>query len=131
MSARFGRWLKEWDWRPLARMIVWLAIVAAAAERSGFRPPALAVVVRELALGWLLSFGLLTWLQIRLAMGAWWLFMALDDWTYAASERLVRPVVSRAPFAVGFLVALAAQIALVFGAIGVSPRVLTSISTWL
>lgn len=41
--------------------------------------------------------------------------MALDDWTYAASEWLVRPVAGRAPFAINFLVALAAQLALVLG----------------
>lgn len=131
MNARLRWWLHEWDWRPLARTIVWLGIAVVAAKRSGYRPPSLGAIAHELVLGWLLSFGLLTWVQVRLALGIVWLFMKLDDWTYAASEWLVRPVAGRAPFAVNFLTALAAQIALVFAAIAASPWALTNISKWL
>ncbi len=130
MNARLRWWVEEWDWRPLARTAIWLAIAVAAAKRSGFRPPSLGAIAHELILGWLLTFGLLTWVQIRLVLGAVHLFMALDDWTYAASEWLVRPVAGRAPFAVNFLAALAAQLAMVFGSLTVwsaahlGPRVL-------
>lgn len=115
MSARFGRWLKEWDWRPLARMILWIALAVVAAKRSGYHPPSFHVIARELILGWLLSFGLLTWLQVRLVTGAVWLFMLLDDWSYAASEWIAGPVAGRASFTVNFLAALAVQLALVLG----------------
>lgn len=117
MNGRFGRWLRDWDWRPLARLIVWIALAVAAAQWSGYRLPSLQTVARELVLGWLLTFGLLTRLQLWLAMGALRLFMALDDWTYGLSERLVRPLAGRAPFTINFLAALAVQLALVGGSI--------------
>ncbi|MBI5629908.1 MAG: hypothetical protein HY921_03370 [Elusimicrobia bacterium] len=130
MKARLHWWLHEWDWRPMARLIVWLAIAVAAAKRSGYQPPSLGAIARELVLGCLLTFGLLTRLQLWIALGALRLFLALDDWTYAAAEWLVRPVAGRAPFAVNFLAALAAQLALVWGSLAawraahLGPRVL-------
>ncbi len=102
MKARLNWWLHEWDWRPMARLIVWLTIAVAAARRSGYQPPSLGAVAQELALGCLLTFGLLTRLQLWLAMGAVRLFMELDDWTYAAAAWMVQPVVGRAPFALKF-----------------------------
>lgn len=60
MNARLRWWLHEWDWRPLARTIVWLGIVVVTAKRSGYHPPSLGAVWRELMLGWLLTFSLLT-----------------------------------------------------------------------
>lgn len=123
MSARFGRWLKEWDWRPLARLIVWIALAVVAAKRGGYRPPSLDSIARELILGWLLSFGLLTWLQIRLAAVAVWLYLTLDDWTYAVSEWIVRPVAGCASFAASFVAAFTVQIALVLGVIRFVPMV--------
>lgn len=130
MSARLRRWIEEWDWRPLARMAIWIALAVVAAKRSGYRPPSLSMIARELVLGWLLTFGLLTWIQMHLAMGALRLFMALDAWTYAASEWLVRPVAGRASFAINFLAVLAVQLGLVLGGLAywraahLGPRVL-------
>lgn len=71
------------------------------------------------------------------AMGVVRLFMALDDWTYSASEWIIRPVAGRAPFAVNFLVALAVQLALILGGLGywrsaqLGPRVLTLVDSGL
>jgi hypothetical protein len=130
MNARLRWWIVEWDWRPLARLLVWIVLAVVAAKRGGYRPLSLDSIARELILGWLLSFGLLTWLQIRLAAGAVWLYLTLDDWTYAASEWIVRPVAGRAPFAVNFLAALAVQLGLVLGGLAywraahLGPRVL-------
>ena len=84
-----------------------------------------------LVLGWLLTFGLLTWIQLRLALGALWLLMKLVDWAYTAAERIVRAAAGRAPFALDFLAALAAQVALVFGLLAAAPGVLTNIAIWL
>lgn len=115
MNARLRWWIEEWDWRPLARMIIWIALAVLAAKRTGYRPPSFGVIARELVLGWLLTFGLLTWIQMHLVAGALRLYLALDEWSYAASEWIVRPVAGRASFAVNFLAALAVQLALVVG----------------
>lgn len=113
MSARV-RWLmNDWDWRPLARTALWLAIAFVAIKRGGYRLPSLSVIAHELILGWLLTFGLLTRLQLWLALAALRLFMAFDDWTYAVSEWIARPIAGSAPFAVNFLVTLVAQLGLV------------------
>ncbi|MEQ1918369.1 MAG: hypothetical protein ABL955_04160 [Elusimicrobiota bacterium] len=114
----FLRWLREWDWRPLARLLTWSGI-AALAVRYGYLPqPEPRAIMREIILGWLLSFGLLTWIQVRLVTGAWWVFMALEEWTYDLSAWIVRPVVGTATFAVNFLAAFAVEIGLAFGAVG-------------
>lgn len=113
MNARLRCWVEEWDWRPLARTIIWLGVAAVVLKRSGYRPPSLDAIVRELVLGFLLTAGLLTRLQVWLLMAALRLFMAVDDWTYALAERLVRPVAGRASFAVNFMAALGGQLILV------------------
>ncbi len=113
----FLLWLREWDYRPLARLLVWCGLACATVRHYRVALPEPAAVLRELVLGWLLSFGLLTWIQLRLAAGAWCVFMALDDWTYALSERVVRPLAGRASFAAGFLVAHVVQVALVIGTV--------------
>lgn len=130
MNPRLRWWIEEWDWRPLARMLIWIALAVVAAKRSGYWPPSFGMIARELVLGWLLTFGLLTWIQMHLAMGVVRLYLVLDDWSYAASEWLVRPVAGCAPFAVNFLAALAVQLGLVLGglcywrAAHLGPRVL-------
>lgn len=137
MMARAAAFIEEWDWRPLARLVVWCGLAGATARHYRVPLPDPAAVLRELVLGWLLSFGLLTWLQLRLVAGAWCVFMALDDWTYALSERAVRPFAGRASFVAAFLVAHAAQVALVAGtvaawrAMDAGPRLLALLSAAL
>ena len=114
----FLRWLREWDWRPLARLLVWCYLVGAAVRYYRVPLPDPAAILRELVLGWLLTFGWLTWLQALLITGAWRVFMALDDWTYTLAAWIVRPIAGAAPFAVNFIAAFAVELALVLGAIG-------------
>lgn len=118
MSARMGRlddfrrWLHEWDWRPLARLIAWTLIAA----RFGYLSYAgLAHVGRELLLSWLLTFGILTHLQFILLMGGVRLYLILDDAAYRLAERIVRPLLGGASFAGNFLAAFAVEVALAFG----------------
>lgn len=110
--------LMNWDWRPLARTLVWCGAAGAAVRHYRVPLPDPAAVARELVLGWLLTFGLLTWLQLRLFLGVLWVLAKLDDWTYAAAEWIVRPVAGRASFTVNFIAALAVQLGIVFGAVG-------------
>ena len=115
MNARLSWWVHEWDWRTLARLIVWLAIANTAANRTGVHLASPGAILEAFVLGWLLTFGLLAWLQIWIVVLAVRLYFLLDDWTYALSEWIVRPISGRAPFAVNFLAALAVQIGLVLG----------------
>jgi hypothetical protein len=110
---RLESWLHDWDWRPLARLFVWIGLTCAVLRYYRVSLPDPAAVLRELILGWLLTFGLLTWLQVLLLMSAWCLFLKLDDWSYAAAEWIVRSVAGRASFALNFTAALLVQIALV------------------
>ena len=131
MNARLSWWVHEWDWRPLARLIVWLAIANAAANRTGVHFASPGAILEAFVLGWLLTFGLLAWLQIWIVVLAVRLYFLLDDWTYALSEWIVRPISGRAPFAVNFLAALAVQLGLVRGGLAywhvahLGPRVVT------
>lgn len=109
------RWLQEWDWRPLARLLAWTFI---AAHFGCITTAGLAHLGRELVLSWLLTFGILTHLQLILLMGGVRLYLALDDAAYWLAERIVRRIIGGAPFALGFLAAFAVQVALVFGAAG-------------
>ncbi len=109
------RWLREWDWRALARLIVWTLV----AVHFGYITKAgLAHLGRELVLSWLLTFGILTHLQLILIMIGVRLYLALDDAAYWLAEKIAWPIVHRVPFAVGFLAAFAVQILLVQGATG-------------
>lgn len=110
-------WLHEWDWRPLARLLIWCFLAAAAVRYHRVPLPDPAAILRELILGWLLTFGWLTWLQALLVTGAWRVFMALDDWTYNLAAWIVRPIAGAAPFAVNFLIAHCVQLGLVLGLI--------------
>ena len=111
------RW-EEWDWRPLARLVVWLFLAAAWVRwRHILSRDLLHRVLRELVLGWLLSFGLLTYVQALIATSAWRLALAFDAAAYALSERLVRPFAGRAPFAANFAMAFGAELMLVFGSV--------------
>lgn len=111
----FLRWLREWDWRPLARLLAWTFIAA----HFGYVTKAgLAHLGRELVLSWLLTFSILTHLQLILLMGGVRLYLALDDAAYWLAERIVRPTIGGAQFALGFLAAFAVQVAIVFGAAG-------------
>lgn len=111
----FMRWLREWDWRPLARLLAWTFI---AAHFGYITQAGLAHLGRELVLSWLLTFGILTHLQLILLMGGVRLYLALDDAAYWLAERITRPAIGGAPFTLGFLAAFAVQVALVFGAAG-------------
>lgn len=111
------RW-EEWDWRPLARLIAWLILAALWAHRRDIVSLALLQrVFRELLLGWLLSFGLLTYVQALIATSAFRLALAFDDAAYGLSERLVRLFMRRATFAATFVAAFGVELALVLGAL--------------
>ncbi len=111
----FLRWLREWDWRPLVRLIAWVHI---AAHFDCITKAGLAHLGRELVLSWLLTFGILTHLQLILIMGGVRLYLVLDEVVYGLAERIIHPVIGGAPFVVSFLAAFAVQVALVFGAVG-------------
>lgn len=111
----FMRCLREWDWRPLARLLAWTFI---AAHFGYVTMTGLAHLGRELVLSWLLTFGILTHLQLILLMSGVRLYLALDDAAYGLAEWIVHPIIGGAPFALGFLAAFAVQVALVFGAAG-------------
>lgn len=109
---------QDWDWRPLARLVVWVLLAAAWASCSRVLSPDLVrQAVREVVLGWLLSFGLLTYVQALLATTALRLALALDEAVYGLSERLVRPFVGRASFALTFAAAFGVELALVLGSV--------------
>ncbi len=108
---------QDWDWRPLARLVVWVLLVATWAHwRQAFSRDLMHRVLRELVLGWLLSFGWLTYVQALIATSAFRLALALDHAAYALSERLVRPFAGRAPFAANFAAAFGVELGLVYGA---------------
>ena len=110
----FLRWLNEWDWRPFARLIGWAFIALHFfTTRAG-----LAHTGRELIWSWLLFFDFLLPLFALVLMGGVRLYFVLDDAAYWLAERIARPIVRRAPFAVGFLAAFAIEIVLVRGAVG-------------
>jgi len=109
---------QDWDWRPLARLVVWVLLAAAWARgRHVLSLDLMHRVLRELVLGWLLSFGWLTYVQALIATSAFRLALALDGAAYALSERLVRPFAGRAPFAANFAAAFGAELVLVLGAV--------------
>ncbi len=111
------RW-EEWDWRPLARLIAWLILAALWARSRDILSLALFQrTFRELLLGWLLSFGLLTYVQALVATTTFRLALAFDDAAYALSERLVRLFMRRASFAATFVAAFGVELALVLGAL--------------
>lgn len=109
---------EDWDWRPLARLVVWLTLAAAWARwQHVLSLDLLQRAVRELALGWLLSFGFLTYIQSLLAAGALQLALVLDEAAYALSARLVRRFLDRAPFAATFVAAFGTELGLVLGSV--------------
>ncbi|MDX6769028.1 MAG: hypothetical protein SF051_05810 [Elusimicrobiota bacterium] len=111
------RW-EEWDWRPLARLIAWVLLAALWARSRDIVSLALIQrVLRELLLGWLLSFGLLTYVQALIATAAFRLALALDDAAYGLSERLVRLFMRRASFAATFVAAFGVELTFVLGAL--------------
>lgn len=108
---------QEWDWRPLARFVGWMAIAAVLGRV--WHVSLLALLGRTLTamiLLSVLSFGMLTHLLLLGAMGAWQFAMAFDDVAYALAERIVRPALGRATFAANFFAAFCVEIGLVFGA---------------
>lgn len=107
---------QEWDWRPLARLVVWVLLAAAWARgRHVLSLDLMHRVLRELVLGWLLSFGWLTYVQALIATSAFRLVLAFDESAYALSERFVQPFAGRASFAATFFAVFGAEIGLVFG----------------
>ncbi len=112
---RFTSWLRDWDWRPLVRLFVWIGLSAAALRYYRVPLPDPAALLRELILGWLVTFGLHTYLLALGLMGSVRLYLALDEWTYWAAEKLVLPWMESKPFAVTFLATFTAQLALVAG----------------
>jgi hypothetical protein len=110
------RW-REWDWRPLARLLGWLSIATVVAHVRHAAPLALlGQTLTALILLSVLSFGVLPHLLLLAAMGALRLAMAFDDAAYALAERIVRPSLGQAPFAATFVAAFGAELALVLGA---------------
>lgn len=106
--------LRDWDWRPLARLLGWSVIAWLLARRQGIEPMAEAAsFLGGLLLTWLLLLGSLTHLIAIVAMGALRATLYADEVAYDLSERLLRPVLGPAPFAVRFLAAFSAEIALV------------------
>lgn len=106
--------LRDWDWRPLARLLGWTAIAWLLAHRQGIKPLTEATsFLGGLLLTWLLFLGSLTHLIAIVAMGAVRAALYADEVAYGLSERLIRPVLGPAPFAVRFLAAFSAEIALV------------------
>jgi hypothetical protein len=104
------RWA-DWDWRPLARAAIWLASgITWAAFRGTLSAAAIERLASEIALGWLLSFGLLTYLQILLATGVLRLALTADDLAYSCAERIVRIVLPRASFARAFVAAFTLEL---------------------
>ncbi|MBI5247526.1 MAG: hypothetical protein HY923_10120 [Elusimicrobia bacterium] len=115
-SAAFS-W-QDWDWRPLARLIVWVLLAAAWVRwRDALSQDLLRRALREIVLGWLLSFGLLTYAQALIATGALQFALAVDEAAYALAERLVRPFAGRAPFAAKFVAAFSVELVLVLGSV--------------
>lgn len=109
---------EDWDWRPLARFVVWLILAALWARwREAISLALLQRAFRELLLGWLLSFGLLTYVQALIATGLFRFALAFDDVAYALSERLVRLFMRRASFAATFVAALGVELALILVAL--------------
>lgn len=108
----FMNWLREWDWRPLARLLAWALI---AAHFGYISKAGLVYAAREIVLYWLLSFGFLTYLLALALAGCVRLYLALDEWTYWLAEKLIAPWARRVPFAVNFLASFAAQVGLVAG----------------
>lgn len=109
---------QDWDWRPLARLVVWVLLAAVwARRRDAVSLDLLHQVLRELVLGWLLSFGWLTYVQALIATSAFRLALAFDAAAYALSERLVRPFAGRAPFAANFAAAFGMELVVVFGSV--------------
>ena len=133
MNSRLRWWVEEWDWRALARLIVWLAIAVMAIKRAGFHFASPGAILEAFVLSWLLTFGFLGWLEIWIVVLVVRLYFLLDEWTYTLSEWIVRSVVGRVPFAVNFLTALAVQIGLILGgvafwrAVHLSPHILAAI----
>ena len=104
------RW-EEWDWRPLARLTVWLLMAGTwAMSRNILSVAAIERAAREVILGWLLSFGLLTYVQVLIATFAIRLALVVDDFAYAAAERIVRLLLASPTFEKAFLAAFALEI---------------------
>jgi flagellar biosynthesis protein FliR len=111
------RW-EDWDWRPLARLITWIVLAALWARWCEAVSVALIQrAFRELLLGWLLSFGLLTYVQALIATGLLRLALAFDDTAYGLSEQLVRLFMRRASFATTFVAAFGVELTFVLGSI--------------
>ncbi len=107
---------QTWDWRPLARLVVWIFLAAAWAYwRHVLSLAPLKRILRELALGWLLSFGLLTYVQVLIAAGALRLALAFDAAAYALLEGLLRPFLGRTTFTMSFLATFGVELAVVLG----------------
>jgi hypothetical protein len=117
-------WWQEWDWRPFARLAAWLTLGSAWAASNGyFSADILYRAARELILGWLLSFGLLTYVQLLLATAAIRFTLAVDDFAFGLADRLVKGRFGHLTFSSGFLAAFALEI----GIILLSGRILTGL----
>jgi len=109
---------EDWDWRPLARLVVWILLAAAWAYwRHAVSFASLGQAFRESLVGALFTFGLLTYVQALVAAAALRLVMELDEAAFAVAERLMRPFTGRAPFAAGFAAAFGAELFLIFGSV--------------
>lgn len=110
------RW-KDWDWRPLARLVGWFAIAAGLAHARFVAP--ISLLCQGLTAAILLSvlsFGILTHLLLIIAMGVLRLAMALDEAAYGICERLVTPLLGPMSLPSTFLASFGAEIGLAVGA---------------
>jgi hypothetical protein len=110
----FVRWLKEWDWRLLARLLAWGLLVAAWSHRGPLELLILALrMLRNLALAYLFTWGLLAYpiaVAVRLVMG-------IEEAAYVLSERIVRPFLGSPFRPASFLAAVGVEMLLVLGAV--------------
>jgi hypothetical protein len=125
------RWLKEWDWRLLARLLAWGLLVAAWKHRGPLELLILALrMLRNLAFAYLFTWGLLAYP----IAGTVRLVMALEEAAYFLSERLVRPFLGSPFRPASFLAALGVEMLLVLRAVAywraanVGPRLVAQLA---
>lgn len=109
---------KEWDWRPLARLFLWVAL--AALWSRGLRGASWAAAVhavRQSTLLILVTYGLVGQVLAFLSVGLLYVLLMFDEAVFSVAEWLVRPWVGVAFFGTRFAAAFCAEFALVLGSI--------------
>ncbi len=110
------RW-RDWDWRPLARLVGWIYIAVLLAHARHFPPIApIGQILETLLFLSVLTFGVATQVLLIAAAVTLRVALAFDEAAYAVAERIVRPALGQASSAATFVAAFGAEIGLVFGA---------------